>query len=204
MKTTALIISSLLFSLPTSGQNLLLNPSFEEPVSCPPPYWGYTGLGTVHHAKHWVSPVSSGDYLTSCYVQISGLSTPTNGLGFQMPKHGNAYVGIGSAVIAPFPYPEVLYREYVEGTLSAPLERDSVYLVEFFVSRADRYENSNSATDRMGAYFHKDYIPPLVLDPPYQIVQQAFISAKPQIENPLGNFLTDSVEWMRICGYFRA
>ena len=204
MKTTALIISSLLFSLPISGQNLLLNPSFEDPVSCPPPGLEYSGLGTVRHAMHWVSPVSSADYLTPCYSTLSGRSVPTNSFGFQMPKHGTAYVGINCAVVAPPPYPEVLYREYVEGTLSAPLERDSVYLVEFFVSRADRYENSNSATDRMGAYFHKDYIPPLVLDPPHQIVQQAFISAKPQIENPLGNFLTDSVEWMRICGYFKA
>lgn len=204
MKTFLVCCCSLLLSLQAKGQNLLLNPSFEEPVSCPPPYWEYGGIGTVHHAKHWISPVSSGDYFTPCYVPISSLDIPTNLAGTQIAKDGEAYVGFSSAVVAPPPYPEGLYREYIEGTLSAPLERDSVYLVEFFVSRADRFNVSNCATDRIGAYFHKDFTPLVELPNPSFIVQQAFIDAKPQVENPLGRFLADSVEWMRVCGYFRA
>jgi len=205
MRSTTLLIGCLFVLLKAEGQNLLKNPSFEDPISCPPPNWIWDGLGTINLAPPWVSPLSSADYLTTCYNTTDPFhDVPTNAFGNQEAKDGHAYAGIFATVLAVPPYNQFAYREYLEGTLTTPLQKDSSYRVSFFVNRIDRIDICNSVTDRLGAYFHKDFIAPIVVVPPNPYPNVAFIDAKPQVENPAGQMLDDSVNWMPICGYFKA
>ena len=205
MRSSILLIGCLFVLIKADGQNLLINPSFEDPVSCPPPNWIWDGLGTIHLAPPWISPLSSADYFTTCYNSVDPFhDVPTNSYGYQDAKDGHAYAGIYATTLSQPPYNPYTYREYLEGTLTEPLQKDSSYRVSFFVSRADRIFQCTAITDRMGAYFHNDFIPPIVVVPPNPYPLVAFIDKKPQVENPAGQMLGDSVNWMPICGYFKA
>ena len=94
----------------------------------------------------------------------------------------------------------MLYREYIEGTLQTPLQKDSIYRVEFFVSRAENQALCNRATDRIGVYFHQKFIVPKVYDNQTPFI----INAKPQVENRYGRILYDTAGWTAVCGYFKA
>ena len=203
MKTTFLPCIILFVYTYLPAQNLLLNPSFEQAVSCPPTSVDLSGLGTIDQAAYWFSPVSSSDYYSPCYNPVyPPLGVPKNFAGYQIAKSGSAYAGIYpiSQSLPDFHPP---YREYLEGTLIHPLAKDSIYKVEFYIVRANDMSSTvgvNVVTDRMGAYFHQQFIEPSLAP----MGTSRLIAAKPQIENQIGRMLYDTLNWIPICGYFRA
>lgn len=204
MRSTTLLIGCIFVFVKVQGQNLVLNPSFEEPVSCPPPTADWSGFGTIHYAKHWFSPSKSSDYFTPCYNNPFTYwhGTPTNSLGHQEAHDGEAYAGIFAIDYSPN-HPtlnHVSYREYLEGTLASPLLNDSVYTVKFYVVATESINNNTVVTDRIGAYLHKDFFEPTQLP----IGVSSVIDVKPQIENPHGRMLSDTANWTLICGYYKA
>ncbi len=159
------------------AQNLVSNPSFEDTLGCPSNY------GEINKAQYWSSPTSSTpDYFNSCNHSIFGV--PSNGGGYQLAKTGNAYIGI----IALQPS----YIEYVQGELSDTLKKNSIYCVSFYVNLI---KNSNAAIAKMGAYLS---------DSAVFIATTNNFTFQPQIESPVGYYLSDTLNWMEVSGFFKA
>src|SRR3954453_14105645 len=100
-----------------------------------------------------------------------------------MPHGDQAYMGLWVATPEYFQY-----REYIEVAIPHLLAGHT-YSVSFYVSLADTF--SANAIDNLGACLSAG---PLNL------------SSKPlpQVRNPAGNFLADSVNWTLIQGYYVA
>jgi len=84
--------SILIFPILLCGQNLVLNPSFEEHTECPTTTINavtYTGMDIV---VDWYTPTSSTDYFHACGDDSYGV--PNNfSNSFQDARTGDAYVG---------------------------------------------------------------------------------------------------------------
>jgi outer membrane protein OmpA-like peptidoglycan-associated protein len=110
------------------SQNLILNPEFKS-ASCAQ----YIGLFNSHALK-WSSPTfGSTDLFNTCNIGDTGI--PDNFNGNQDALEGNNYVGC-------YFYSKNNYREYIQGTFSSSLEKDTHYRISLFISLA---ENSNAA-----------------------------------------------------------
>ncbi|MFS4493755.1 OmpA family protein [Maribacter sp. 2308TA10-17] len=120
----------------TIGQNLVMNPSFEDFVQCPQEY------GTFQEdVLFWTKPTfGSTDYFNSC---SSTMTVDRNFTGFQAAFHGKAYAGI-------YAYGPKDYREYIQGELKQRLEKGRNYIVSAMVSLS---EKSEYAIDELGFLF---------------------------------------------------
>ena len=125
------------------AQNLIPNPSFEYYSSCPVgPRSGAAGLVICND---WVSANWSPDYYNACDTGGS-VCVPANLMGYQPAQDGSAYIGM-------FAY-NLLgtgdYSEYIMAQLTAPLEKDTPYVVTIHVSLAD---SSMYAVDDLAVLF---------------------------------------------------
>ena len=179
-----------------TGQNLVPNPSFEETRACPKDA-DYIG-GVVG----WnLFPNFSADYFHRCanvyqtleYRQrfpreeILNFSVPRSMFGYQEAHSGDAYAGIS------------MCNEALAVKLLRPLAKDSVYKVEFFVSLAD---SSNVGTRYFGMYFSETAI--RVMNNSRMMISGFVLDTPPQIQNPPDRFLTDTVNWTPITGFYTA
>lgn len=165
-----------LFSIKIVAQvNLVPNYSFEDTVACP------SGASQIYNALGWMNPSTSinsnSDYFNSC--NSSGLGIPTNGVGFQNAKTGNAYAGFYAFNLA-FPN----YYEYIETMLSDTLKKDTVYCVSFYLSLA---EMSGYCTNNIGVYFSNNLV----------TTTTDIILVTPQLVNTTV-ILSDKIEWMKV------
>ncbi|MEI6766274.1 MAG: gliding motility-associated C-terminal domain-containing protein [Bacteroidota bacterium] len=105
-----------------------------------------------------------------------------------MPRTGEGVAGI-------YFYP--MWREYIETELKIPLQNDKCYYAECYVN-LNNY--SYWATDALGMYFSDTVIVNLgdAINYPVPLYYQ------PQIRNPLGNIIDDTVGWTKISGTFTA
>ncbi len=162
--------------------NLVPNPSFEVYDSCP------SGLAPPFTASIWTLPsTGSSDYYNSCASGGSGVSTPSNSFGTQLPHTGAGYAGF---ILRPTNN----YREYLEVPLLTPLVSGCQYQVSFYVSLADE---ARWAIDKFGAYLSIGAVGPIPLAP-------AFTWLTPQVNHPLGNFIIDKIGWTLISGTYLA
>lgn len=189
-----------IFTLPISGkaQNLVPNPSFENYATCPnglscidysPSYTAFTWL------QAWINPQtgSSSDYFNSCATSVCDV--PTNTFGYQVPNTGNAYVG-GYAYLGSGTSNTVFYSEYTETKLNAPLVAGVTYEVSFYVSLINTgFSNSLVGTDRIGVHFSDTAIYNTTLN---------HLQLSYDVVNTPGNFLTDTVNWMKVSGMYTA
>jgi len=113
-------------------QNLVLNGSFEESLSCPP----MDGQWTL--VSDWTSPnQKSPDYFHSCAPVLANYSAnaPNNISGWQQPFDGDAYMGI---VCHSKETSEI--REYLQTELTHSLTAGIRYVAQFYTSAANRYQ----------------------------------------------------------------
>lgn len=176
----------LLFILITSSSqmnaqmNLVPNFSFEDTANCAILY------AQPAAALPWFNPtISSPDY----YYGVGGtcgFSAFNNINGFQLPRTGNAYTGLITYL------PNSITRDYVEVKLIDSLKPGYDYLATFYVSRA---ENFKCVADGMGIYFSVD-----------SIIGGTFgnLPYSPQVSNPSGNILYDTLNWIPISGIYTA
>lgn len=167
-------------------QNLIQNGSFESyvsPIDCNGGgFDNYSIFPVIHVVNNWY-PVNSPDYFnTACTT--SWYNVPNTYFGDAYAKTGNAYAGIG---VFDFRFD---YQEYVYQQLTSPLKADSVYCLNFHVTRADRFPY---AIKQIGAFFSNN-LPSL---------SSGYINATPQVLNNSG-FITDTVNWVEIQGCFTA
>ncbi len=81
------------------SQNLVLNPSFEDTLSCP-------SVVTFPFLKseHWIQPTGGSSDFFSVYTtcNTSGGGIPENVLGYQYPKTLESYLGFAVYASPPF------------------------------------------------------------------------------------------------------
>ncbi len=196
MEKILLLLGFLLLVQKVGGQNLVLNPSLEEYLECP--YDWNEPIGSLHCAKYWSSGGKSPDYYHKCtnFSTFHPNGVPSNSVGYQVPRTGSAYAGI----FVHNPYEPFDYREYMQGSLAEPLKKDTVYRAAFYVSRA---EKDGVAIGRLGMLFSIDTIIG-VPENPAGLVSSSVINKTPHIENPKERIITDTANWVLICGYFKA
>lgn len=130
-----------------------------------------------------------------CSPQIN-YRTPQNGFGYQKPKSGTAYAGLGLYGYWLGCLPSY-GREYLQGKLSDTLKSNKKYCISLYVSLAD---SSYYATDDIGLYFSNIKVSDTSLTSTF-CVNFPYI---PQIINPKGNFITDTINWTLIKGLYIA
>jgi|GEM_PF-1954114 len=126
------------------GQNLVVNPGFEEYSDCP------SETNQIDRTIGWDVALGSPDYYNRCAMPTTGLSqsveVPDNYHGSQEPFAGDAYGGYFTV------------GEYLRGQFTTPLISDSCYYVEFQVSLAEFSNRDFTSCDRFGLYFSSDAI----------------------------------------------
>jgi gliding motility-associated-like protein len=172
--------------------NLVPNWSFEEYNSCPNTFSPDCNLiPSLPTVKNWYCAFtfdSSPDYFNSCSSSNFGFQ---NYKGFQIPKTGLGYVGGIMNVLNG----NIGNIEYIECTLKDSLKSNINYCVQFFVSRTWR---SPFALSQYGALFTNNQ---LLIN---SSSMPKYINLIPQVKNPLGSFIKDSINWTKIEGAFIA
>lgn len=187
MKKVLFTFFLILLCIWSKSQNLVPNYSFEDTSLCP-----YSG-GQINFATPWYSPTTSTtDYFNSC--GSSGYKTPLNIWGFQYPKSGNAYAEIGVYGTSTFSI-----RDYIQVQLIDTLVQDKIYCISFYVSHAglSSFFSSYTAIAITGIGLLLSNNPILTANPyplPYT----------PQIISPVGVYLNDTTNWVKISGNYTA
>ncbi len=106
------------------SQNLVKNPSFEDFDKCP---WK---LGMFNsNVDYWSCPNhGSTDFFRACG---NTKETNENYNGEQLPFSGDAYAGF-------YCYAEDDYREYIQGELHEKLRANETYIIQFYISLAEK------------------------------------------------------------------
>lgn len=115
------------------AQNLVMNPSFEDFITCPETYSTFQ-----EDVLFWTNPTSgSTDYFNDC---SDNMKAYRNFSGIQESFHGIAYAGI-------YAYGPKDYREYIQGEFKEKLKKDKRYRVSAMISLS---EKSEFAIDEFG------------------------------------------------------
>ena len=162
--------------------NLVPNPSFEIYSSCP------TTFSQTNLATPWYDPTAgSSDYFNACATGYANVPFVLNGNSYQFARTGGAFTGLYALNCSCD-----IGREYIQVQLTSPLVHDSCYLIEFYCNLADHYY----AVNKLGAYLSDTAIH---YTGPGSI---SVLHYTPQIVSTV--FLTDTINWMPIAGYYHA
>jgi hypothetical protein len=164
--------------------NLVPNPSFESYTACP------VNNGTIVQTGNWYNPNGgSTDYFNSCVPANGTFGLPQNYAGSQSAyNNGAAYAGVVACMSAGGPS----YREYLQTQLISPLMAGQTYYLSFYVSAA---EIDGVVTADFGAYLSATALS--------QVTPFNF-TVTPQVANPPGQFLNDTLNWTLISGSYVA
>ncbi len=171
---------------PSHAQNnLVLNPSFEETISCPVSH-DHINLGFLLNCSN--PGDHTPDYFNSCYVTTTngGYDIPSNSRGYQFARTGEAYIGLDLWSI------NSTVREYIQIKFIDTLKQGHHYAFTCYVNMANKFRY---ATANFGAYFSLDSVAMPTAD---------VLPFVPQIENPDSNILTDTLNWVPITGTYLA
>ena len=186
MKTllkTCLIL--LLVNSYSFGQNLVPNPSFETFTNCP------NNTHQIALAVPWNSPYVNGaqaEYFNVCASSWGvGIPINSNMMGYQYAHTGIAYAGFNVF------HTQGYIRQFLQVKLSDTLEAGKYYCLNFYINlnNASKY-----GVDGIGAYFS---------DTLFNCNNSTcLIGLNPQVSNPAGNAITDTLNWTLISGCFTA
>jgi OmpA-OmpF porin, OOP family len=120
------------------AQNLVPNGSFEQSPGCP---MGYNQRPSEFQVADWQAPtLGTPDHFHAC--STGAADVPYNWAGISDAYAGEGYIGLYVWMDN-----DINYREFAECHLTAPLIRDSTYLVEFHYKLSSY---SKYSADRMG------------------------------------------------------
>ncbi|MEI6020638.1 MAG: hypothetical protein WCR21_05875 [Bacteroidota bacterium] len=165
--------------------NYVTNGSFEE-------HFNTNGPNPISLAKGWRT-IDSVDSNVK-YYSVFFSSVPYNGGCFQWPKSGNSY-GSTSFYSLPPQFANNYTRGYFRNRLKRSLTKNESYCVSFFINIRDI---SSYGIDRFEAFFTDDQI---------DSVHKCTIPLTyyyPQISNSNGNIISDTLNWIKIYGIFKA
>ncbi len=186
-KAILILLISIGFHPTVKAQNLVSNPSFEEYYNCP-----YNFSNSFNDCKEWFSPnQGTPDYMNVCVdtvIPYNTMDVPKNGWGYQYPRTGGAYFGIGCYTTNPG---NESYREYIQSRLTAILEKDRYYNVSFYTVLSN---NNKLPINNVSAYLS---------DWPISQANLLNIPVNAQINNHNG-YLIDTINWVEIKGIYKA
>jgi outer membrane protein OmpA-like peptidoglycan-associated protein len=137
-----LFIFSLLFVNFLNAQNLVINPSFEESET------GESGLMSIANVTGWSVPSKgTSDYIRPTSKERKEQAKETPAYAHTIPYEGKACAGFHGHVGG---------YEYVCGTLTTALTKDSVYTISFVLSTA--FDHAFDPA-RIGVYFTRESNP---------------------------------------------
>lgn len=191
-------------------QNLVRNPSFEEYFPCSNNYGDdycfpscsnmslpSPGYHKASNTKYWKSvSFNGGGYFTAC--NINNIILTQFDMGWYKPRTGTSFVTISTYKV----------KQYATTRLSEPLEAGCRYEVSFYaklITNIDNhhlvfsYECGTIPTDGLGIHLSKDSLYDLSFPS-----SGTFYHLTPQVENPAGSLLQDSVRYVKISGVFIA
>lgn len=180
------------------SQNLVPNPSFETHSTC-------TGIleiryyGNTPDIVHpWYSPnTATPDYFNSCANWTN--SVPSNEIGYQQARTGNAYAGI----LAYYYDGSLLnYREYLGVRLIDSLLAGNTYCISFYLSVTPYLNNTYTRSfslNKIGVYLSN--IPAIL---PNSFQNYYNLPYTPQIVSDSNIYLTDTLNWTEISGEYHA
>ena len=189
MKKAISLICKIILSMAFchAQNNLILNGSFEDVNGCP---WVNNTIneGYVYNISN---PNSfTPDYFSNCYSALGfpylTMGVSSNARGYQIAKAGNAYVGINLWDKNYFG------SDYIQIRLKDSLKSNHHYVFKCYLSRAEKFRY---AVSNFGAYFSIDSVSMPTTD---------ILPFVPQINNPAGNYFTDTLNWMPFNGTFLA
>lgn len=164
------------------AQDLVPNGGFESFSQCPIGFSQFAGF-----VNNWTDPnTASPDYYNAC-ANPNPAGVPHNGTGWQQAHSGTAYAGFYTS-------PGTLYREFIQVHLAQPMVAGTTYAVKFFVVLHDK---SRFATDDIGAYFS-------TTAPTSTTTGLLAGNPQPQVANPMGMVLADSLNWQPVIGQYTA
>ncbi|MBA2612469.1 MAG: T9SS type A sorting domain-containing protein [Bacteroidetes bacterium] len=120
-------------------------------------------------------------------------NVPISGSGYQWPKSGNGY--LRSQLYCPS-CPNIFKRSNVKNRLKQTLTAGITYCVKMYVTVEDV---APRGIDAIGLYFGDNSVDTIKYNS-----HQALTFLTPQIQNPIGNAITDTMNWVLISGTFVA
>ncbi|MDP1802994.1 MAG: T9SS type A sorting domain-containing protein [Bacteroidota bacterium] len=177
-----LILFFLLFKYSNSQiANYVNNGSFEVPK-----YFN------AQKAKYWEATDTT-KYVGVMYSAIiPPYLVPTSGPTYQWPRTGNAW--FASTLLFKPNTPQTA-RGYPRNTLKGTLQAGKTYCVKFYSNITN---NSTYGVDGLGAYFGDNTTDTIH----YCMTPITYLT--PQIQNPVNNILSDTLNWTLITGTFVA
>jgi len=191
VKQRILLFWFLLFNLSSNSQviaNFVNNGGFEEFINCSLP-------ALISVAKYWngIDSLSSG---SAYYNTCTGIqNVPYSSFTFQYPRTGQAFVSSNFYCQASFCNQEY-NRFYFKNRLKSFLQSGKTYCVKFYVNISN---NSTLGIDKFEAYFGNSVSIDTITKGNAQITYFA-----PQIQNPINNIISDTLNWIPITGTFVA
>ncbi|MDF4202252.1 OmpA family protein [Maribacter sp. SA7] len=170
------------------GQNLVLNPSFENYKQCP------VALGNFEKdVVDWTMPtLGSTDYFNGC---STAMGTPENFNGKQPANFGVGYMGF-------YMYAPNDYREYIQAELSNTLKQGERYTISFYVSLAER---SDFAVKEFGVRFTEF---PVEVETSKVLSGMHFSKLKGNtsaaLEISYSKYYSDEIKWVKLMTEFVA
>jgi outer membrane protein OmpA-like peptidoglycan-associated protein len=193
---TFLILFISLAACSLSGQNLVVNPSFEEYTIIPkgPKGRGKLGVENWNRCKNTTPDLFSNKIRNSVWI-------PNNFMGTQFSKSGNSYIGIIAIDMGSYGK----YREAIFTKLKEKLRTDKKYCVSMFVSLA---EKSDYCTSDLGILItrknlngsYEDIIP----KSRYNEIERKQLLKKIIYHDTHKIKVIDNMEWVKICGIYTA
>ncbi|MFO0355795.1 MAG: T9SS type A sorting domain-containing protein [Sphingobacteriaceae bacterium] len=182
-----LIVGLSIFSV--RGQqiaNYIVNGSFEQVHHC-------TFTSTVYPPKSWTY-IDSTFFGNIDFAHVCRGDVPWTNGGFQYPRSGGALAEIQSLCQPTVCVPSNS-RGYIKNRLKTNLQSGKTYCVKFYVNVQN---NSSYGIDSYGAFFGDNSLDTI------NYTNSALTYLNPQIQNPVGNILTDTLNWTLVTGTFVA
>jgi hypothetical protein len=192
MRQTILIFVLTVYSTVLSGQNLVLNPSFEQYTTCP------SNQDQVSYSTGWGNYALTPDYFNACAAFASQQSVPANFWGsYQPASTGQAYCGFYTTYhVGSYCHNCSNQRDIIGRQLSSPMVIGTRYFASIKVSLAynGATSSANCATNNIGIKFCVN---------PISYADSVYV-ASPLINNFAHIYetaiITDTVNWTTISG----
>jgi len=198
-----LVILCIVFHTHSFTQNLVENPSFEELKWCPHLWFDFLTVNDCFKVS------GSPDIFNICYNDSSFAGVPANFFGVQYARTGNSYIGEDfglfyiNVIDSTFNDSTFNLAEILGATLKSNLIANKKYCANFYVSLGNR--RTNIAMDGISMLFLSDSIPEIHFEPVLDSVLTQYPQMEhPQINNPSGNIIDDTVNWVKVEGEFVA
>ena len=184
------------------SQNLVPNPGFEQAIRCDTVH-GPVVIDTIEsstaHINNWFNSQINdlnlidhpAQYFNNCF-SVDPQTTFKN--IYNKARSGQACTFLWLYNDAPWTTTGPEARSYLQVKLLRPLQPNCVYQVEFYVKcdSATFVFPDYGATDGIGAYLSESRI------------NGNYFSLSPQISNSVGNFLTNTKQYVKISGLYTA